>query len=174
MNVLLSRVLVVLLCVILAGSLLLLSLGGLARESGVRTVTLPRRSLIAAHADGADYFDAYRTPLAQGQFRNLDDVIAAAFQKGYEVSRNETEVVYHGRSCGVAFHVSYKLSSASDPKGLTITTIVRYESAAGRVYFAFVLPAHRKLVPFLLGRMGKASGTAHRVSPIRRSLSIVK
>ena len=158
MNGFLLRVFVVGLCVTLAGSLVLLTLGVLAHEDGVRTVRVPRQSLIAAHADGADYLDAYETPLVRNRFRNLEDVIVAAFQKGYEISRSETEVVYHGRSCGVAFHVSYKLSSASDPAGLTMTTIVRYESIAGRVYFAFVRPAHRKLVPFLLGRMGKARG----------------
>lgn len=82
-------------------------------------------------------------------------MIAAAFQKGHEVGRSATEVVYQDRAPGLVFDVAYQLTLESEQSVLTMTTAVRYTSGTGRVYFAMVRPIHRRLVPFMVSRMAR-------------------
>ena len=133
----------------------LFSLAMIANARGVRSVTAPTPSLLATRAVGADYLDAYRVTVSPERLQNLDNVIAAAFQKGDEVGRSETEVVYEGCAPGLVFDVAYQLTLESEKSALTMTTAVRYTSWTGRVYFALVRPIHRRLVPFMVSRMAR-------------------
>lgn len=145
---------------------LLLSLAGIARSRGVRAVIPPAPSLIATRVAGADYVDAYRVEVPLGRFRNLDDVIASAFQKGQLVDRSATEVVYQDGAPGLVFDVAYQLIPSGGHAALTMTTTVRYLSATGRAYFALVRPVHRRLVPFMLSRMAqRTDGSGRRSVP---------
>ena len=132
---------------------LLLTSSGIGHSRGVRTVVPKTPSLITSRIAGADYVDAYRITVAPGRFRNLDDVVAAAFQKGRQVDRNATEVVYADRAPGLVFYVAYQLDSDGGQSTLTMTTVVRYTSSAGRPYFTVVKPVHRRGVPFMVSRM---------------------
>lgn len=134
---------------------LLFSLAIIANARGVRSVVAPAPSLIAIRAVGADYLDAYRVTASPERLRNLDDVVVAAFQKGDEVARSATEVVYTGCAPGLVFDVAYQLTHESDNPVLTMTTAVRYTSGTGRLYFAIVRPIHRRLVPFMVSRMAR-------------------
>ena len=136
---------------------LLLMLSGIGHSRGVRAVVPQAPSLIASRIAGADYVDAYRITVAPRRFRNLDDVIAAAFQKGRQVDRNETEVVYEDSAPGLVFYVAYQLASEGDQTALTMTTVVRYTSSAGRAYFAVVRPVHQRGMPFMVSRMVRSS-----------------
>ncbi len=137
---------------------LLLTLGAMGHSRGVRVVPPPVGSLIAARAQGATYVDAYRLSVSGDELRDLDDVIAAAFQKGREVARSETEVVYQDRAPGLVFDVSYQLAPDGRRSALTMTTVVRYTSRVGRIYFALIRPIHRRGVPFMLSRMARTDG----------------
>lgn len=130
-------------------------LGVVANARGVRSVAVPSPSLIAPRATGMDYVDAYRVAVSSGRLRNLDDVVAAAFQKGDEVGWSTTEVVYTGCAPGLVFDVAYQLDHENDKPVLTMTTVVRYKSWVGRIYFAAVRPIHRRLVPFMVSRMAR-------------------
>lgn len=138
---------------LLIGLLLLLAV--VANARGVRSVRAPAPSLIAIRAIGADYVDAYRVPVSPERLRSLDDVEAAAFQKGDEVGRSATEVVYHGCGVGLVFDVAYQLTPEGETSLLTMTTAVSYTSGTGRVYFALVRPIHRRLGPFMVSRMAR-------------------
>lgn len=134
---------------------LLFTLAIVANARGVRSVMAPVPSLIAIRGAGADYLDAYRVAVSPERLRNLDDVVAVAFQKGDEIGRSATEVVYQGCAPGLVFEVAYQLTLESDTSELTMTTAVRYTSGTGRVYFALVRPIHRRLVPFMVSRMAR-------------------
>ncbi len=136
---------------------LLLMLSGIGHSRGVRAVVPQAPSLISRRIAGADYVDAYRIAEAPGRFRNLDDVVAVAFQEGRQVDRNTTEVVYEDRAPGLIFYVAYQLTSEGGQSILTMTTVVRYTSSAGRAYFAVVRPVHQRGMPFMVSRMVRSA-----------------
>ena len=146
------------LAVLVLSVAMLLTVEAMGHSRGVRVVPPPVGSLIAARAQGAAYIDAYRLSVSGDELRDLDDVIASAFQKGREVARNESEVVYQDRAPGLVFDVSYQLVPDGERPALTMTTAVRYTSRVGRVYFALIRPIHRSGVPFMLSRMGNWDG----------------
>jgi len=101
----------------------------------------------------ADYIDAYSSLLVGTNLQTIDKVAEKAFQKGKEIFRSKSEVVYQDGAPGLDFLVSYRLDSESSPKTLTITTAVFYKEPKGRRYFRLISPIHRTLAPFMLSRM---------------------
>ncbi|TPW14938.1 MAG: hypothetical protein FD129_989 [bacterium] len=87
----------------------------------VHAVAMPAASLIERQAPGANYLDAYRVAVPPGRFRNIEDVIAVAFQKGHEVGRSATEVVYHGCAPGLTWAVAYQLVAGGEMSMLTVS-----------------------------------------------------
>lgn len=61
-----------------------------------------------------------------------------------------------GGAPGLRFLVSYHLERGS-PSHVTFSTAVFYESAVGRVYFFFVRPVHRRIVPFMVSQTIRGS-----------------
>lgn len=155
MNSWVKRVLVTGLAVALVLIGLLSVLAAIAHSRGVRTAAVPAPSLIAIPAGHADYFDAYSVTVPPERFHNLHDVIAVAFQKGHEVGRSPTEVVYQDCAPGLVFDVAYQLTVEDGRSVLTMTTAVRYTNAIGPIYFGLVRPFHRRLVPFMISRMAR-------------------
>jgi len=141
---------------------LLLMLSGIGHARGVRAVVPQAPSLISSRIADANYVDAYRITVAPGRFRDLDDVVAVAFQKGRQVDRNATEVVYEDRAPGRVFYVAYQLASEGGQSTLTRTTVVRYirsclASSERRAYFAVVRQVHQRVMPFMLSRMVRSA-----------------
>ena len=130
-------------------------LGTLGYVRGVREVRLPRASLMATTMPEPDYVDSYRAPLPTGHnaLTGLDDLRAAAFEKGEEIARSRWEVVYAGSSPGLDFHVSYLLEGGVPATGLRVSTGVQYRNWIGRLYFAIARPFHRRVTPFMVSRM---------------------
>ena len=120
-----------------------------AYHRGTASVELPAGSEIRAKAEGADYTDAYRTPLPEAA-----SIESFEFGLGREIARTEQEVVWEGAAPGLRYLASFHLSTGSPPE-LTLSTVVFYESAIGRAYFFFVRPVHRRGVPFMLSRLGR-------------------
>lgn len=136
---------------IVAGIASLEALRVVAARRGVSEIELPPESVIAARADGANYIDAYRAPTHPDA--TLD---AATFTMGREVARTESEIVWEGGAPGLRFLASYYLEEDA-PRHFTLSTVVFYESWLGHVYFFFVKPVHRRLVPFMVSTMNEVA-----------------
>lgn len=150
------QILLAVIAIILLVFGVMLWLGSLGYVRGVREVQLPRASLMRTTMPEPDYLDSYRAPLPTGQrtFTGLDDLRAAAFEKGEEIARSRWEVVYAGRSPGLDYQVSYILEGG-EPTGLRVSTGIEYRNWIGRVYFAIIRPFHRQLTPFMVSRMAR-------------------
>ncbi|MEM8861815.1 MAG: hypothetical protein AAGD96_26125 [Chloroflexota bacterium] len=101
----------------------------------------------------ADYVDAYRAPLRSSSLQDIDTVVYKAFQKGNEISRTGSEVIFQEGAPGLDFAVSYRLEPDDEPRTLTMTTAVLFKGTKGKRYFRFVCPVHCTLTPFMISRM---------------------
>lgn len=119
-----------------------------AGPEGVEAVSVSPDRAIASFASDADYVDAFRASVP-AQFVGEELVEDVSFQRGRLVASGPLERVYRGGAPGLVFHVSYVAERTSDDTAFVeMSTVVTYESALGRAYFALVRPVHRLLVPW--------------------------
>ena len=130
-------------------------LGAVGYVRGVRDLRLPSASLIATTMPEPDYLDSYHVGVRSNWFDDINDLRAAAFQKGEEIARSRWEVVYAGTSPGIDYHVSYILEGGIPATGLRVSTAVRFRTGLGRIYFAVIRPFHRRITPFMVSRMAR-------------------
>ncbi|WP_420632145.1 hypothetical protein [Candidatus Leptofilum sp.] len=104
----------------------------------------------------ADYVDSYRAQLRESNLQNIEAVAQYAFQKGQEVGRSKSEIVFQEGAPGLGFIVAYKLEPERQPKTITMTTAVSFNEPKGNIYFRLICPIHCTLLPFLLSRMARA------------------
>jgi len=124
---------------------------------GVESVGLPQGSAIAMLSSGADYMDAYRSPLASHV--SIETIDRFAFQRGEVVAASPNEVVFQSQAPGLRFLVSYHLTDIEDHQSVTVSTAVFYESLLGLIYFTPVKQVHKRGVPFVVSQMvGNLSG----------------
>lgn len=138
----------------------LLGLGAmstLARVDGVHEIPVPSTSLIAANAAAANYADAWRIDMPLDCFANVDAMAKNAFYTPVEIQRDATEVVYEGSAPGLHYEVSYILDRSTHPPAIEVCTAVHIDNREGRLYWAFVHPIHRMIVPYMLKRMANAA-----------------
>jgi len=131
----------------------LLTLAAVARERGVRSVSIPKGSLIEKYAVDADYADAYASEISESLFPNREALDRSAFLRCTIAGATDEEIVYTGESPGLVYYLSYLRGHAGSSRNLIVSTVVRYENWKGRLYFAFVRPLHRVLVPFMVSAM---------------------
>ncbi len=131
----------------------LVTLHVIAKARGVREAALWPGSLVWEQTLSADYQDALQIDVPPDRFASLEELLAAAFQKGELLARNEQEALYTDVAPGLRFYVSYSLIREAGRTHVCMSTSVQYLHARGRVYFAFVRPLHRLLVPFALSQM---------------------
>lgn len=148
--------------VIVAAALLgLFIMSSVARMHGVESVPIPPDSYISGHAGNADYADAYRAKMEFNPYRNIDEVIEQAWEKGSgAIYRSDKEVCYEGVAPGLTYRVSYILDFKANPRTLTVCTTVHYVKTKGEWYFALVMPFHKMLMPFMVDRMSNARADA--------------
>jgi hypothetical protein len=137
-------------------------MSSLARIDGVKSVPIPSDSYISGHARRADYADAYRVEMEFSNYRHIGDVIDNAFEKGSgAIYRSDKEVCFEGVAPGLTYRTSYILEYDADPPALTVSTTVHYVKTKGEIYFFFVMPIHKMIVPYMLDRMSKATVKAN-------------
>jgi hypothetical protein len=143
--------------VIVGAALLgLFLMSSIARMNGVESLSIPADTYISGHAQTADYTDAYRTEMLFNQYRNIDDIIANAWEKGSgAIYRTEKEVCYEGASLGTTFRISYILDLEAKPVTLTVCRTIHYADTKAEWYYPVVMPFQRMLMPFMVDRMAK-------------------
>lgn len=129
----------------------------LAGTRGVREVP-PRRSALLDSVPGdASYRDAYEVPIPIGSFSRIEDLADAAFRKGVQVGRAEREVLYRGRFYGLRLYTDYAVVQSRRGPAIVVTSVFHLMSSADRVRFALLRPVHRRLMPFLVGRIASSA-----------------
>lgn len=149
----LKRGLVAAVIVLLLGFGALETVRFVAFHRGASEVELPVGSEIRNLAEGADYTDAYQTPVAP--VSKIEDFV---FGMGQVVFQSENEIVWEAEAPGLRFFASYHLSEDTPPN-ITLSTVVFYESLVGHVYFFFVRPVHRRGVPFMVSEIGRGQAS---------------
>ncbi|MEW6366972.1 MAG: DUF2867 domain-containing protein [Acidobacteriota bacterium] len=134
----------------------------------VERVAVDPQSAVAPFLNGCDYWDSYRMLVAGVDPADSAFLDAIAFQRGDLVAERPGERVYRGPAPGLVFYVSYACSAAGQGMAaVQMSTVVRTNSRKGRVYFFFVRPVHRLLMPWalrhfvlkaVLARGGRSSG----------------
>ncbi len=143
----LKRIVIVAVILLLLGFGFLEALRWFAQRQGVSEVDLPAGSEIEKLAVAADYVDAYKVAVETEAIP--ESLMVASFGKARQVAKTGREVVTEGSAPGLRFLVSYHSHLGSPPQ-VTFSTAVFYESIVGRVYFFFVRPVHRRIVPFMV------------------------
>lgn len=130
-------------------------LHSIAENQGVTAVSLPSGSEIEKLASKADYVDAYKVMVKKAAVPDTLHVVS--FGEVREVAKTGQEIVVEGSAPGLRFLVSYH-SVPGNPPHATFSTAVFYKSIIGRIYFFFVKPIHRRMVPFMVSQtIGKTS-----------------
>lgn len=117
-------------------------------------VALPPRARLARQAfDEWDYADAYQVELPQGAPVDPRVWVEAIFlgRPFPERDRSEDEVLTFDSMGFLEFGVSVLI----DDGAVTMSSLVRYRSWLGRLYFTVVKPFHRVIAPGLLRRAAR-------------------
>ena len=140
--------------VLIALTVGLFIMSGVAQSHDVVRIPVPPSTFIAGTAAGSNGSDAFVAPLRNSSFRDIDRVAQLAFHKGQrEVYRDEHEVAYEGETAGVHYYISYILTRDTSPPTLVAATTVHTRNRKGSYYWKVVKFAHRRLMPYMLDRM---------------------
>ncbi len=138
----------------------LATLDMIGQSRGVSRVPIPSGSLVERQAADADYSDSYAAAVPARLFPDTRALDRFAFQKATAVGRTTDEIMYRGGSSWLVYHISYLRRGGADDAKLFVSTTVHYRSWQGRLYFAFVRPAHRVLTPFMVSVMIRQASAA--------------
>ncbi len=140
--------------VLLACSIGLFIMAGVAQSHDVVRIPLPPNTFIAGTQSMADESDAYVGIMKYASFRDIERVAQQAFHRGEkEVYRDEREVTYEGTGPGITYHVSYILMKNPEPQTLTVATTVTFTEKKSRYYWKVYKQVHRALLAYMLDRM---------------------
>ncbi len=73
----------------------------------------------------------------------MESINRFALQRGREIGRSDTEIVYEDRAPGLTFVVSYEVADGE----LAFSTAVKTADRTGRLHFTVIRPFHRILAP---------------------------
>lgn len=147
---------VIVVVVAIAGLLGVFIMAGVAGVHDVVPIPVPSHSYLNNFQ--GDYVDAYRAPLQNNTYRDIDQVAGEAFRLGaVEIYRDEQEVVYEGYRGGIRYYISYLLDKTTGPNTLTMVTLIRVHGTRAEWLWKPGKPIHKCLAPYLLDRMTQAA-----------------
>jgi hypothetical protein len=142
------------LVVLIALSVGLFIMAGVAQSHDVVRIPLPPSTFIAGTATDSNGADAFVAPLRHSSYRSIDRVAQFAFHKGQrEVYRDDHEIAYEGETAGVHYYISYIIARDTSPVTLVAATTVQTKDRKGRYYWKVFKHVHRRLMPYMLDRM---------------------
>ena len=93
----------------------------------------------------ADTAPANRAPLKPGDHAGIFTVFA----------RTDDEILMGGDDRHLDFRASVLSRVEGERRAIVLSTVVHYNGSLGRVYFFFVRPFHRLIIPAMLWRLGR-------------------
>ena len=131
-------------------------MAGVAGTHDVVPIPVPSASYLSNFK--YDYIDAYRAPLTNATYRDIERLSAETFRLGaVEIYRDEQEIVYEGFRGGIRYYISYLLDRNTGPNTLTMVTLVRIHSTRSEYFWKVARPIHKRLAPYLLDRITQAA-----------------
>jgi hypothetical protein len=147
---------VIIVVVTIAGLAGVFIMAGVAGVHDVVPIPVPSHLYIGNFQ--GDYIDAYRAPLLNHTYHDIEQVAGEAFSLGgVEIYRDDQEIVFEGYRGGIRYYISYFLDKTTGPNTLTMVTLIRVHGNKGPWLWRLTKPVHKCLAPYLLDRMAQAA-----------------